>query len=204
MDLLLLLHLQDPQALQRGTDWHAVTGRGGAYAELQASRDWGPGTLRPHLPGQPPTRCWLRAPHRVPGPVDWTPRTAGGCGSFTGRFSRLIPEILVQVLFRIVTRENSPGTLASLGPGGAGSLRQDAWITSLLRTRRKEVIHKGRRCSTATLVSSRNSDYRNVVCSYSTEGKTFSVKLDSQKLPTFLSQDRTGRRLIQPLGSPHQ
>lgn len=117
---------------------------------------------------------------------------------------QLIPEILVQVLFRIVTRENSPGTLASLGPGGAGSVRQDAWITSLLRTRRKEVIHKGRRCSTATLVSSRNSDYRNVVCSYSTEGKTFSVKLDSQKLPTFLSQDRTGRRLIQPLGSPHQ
>ena len=55
---------------------------------------------------------------------------------------QLIPEILVQVLFRIVTRENSPGTLASLGPGGAGSVRQDAWITSLLRTRRKEVIHK--------------------------------------------------------------
>lgn len=111
---------------------------------------------------------------------------------------QLIPEILVQVLFRIVTRENSPETLASLGPGGqAPSDRTPG--SRAFRTRRKEVIHKGRRCSTVALVSSRNSDYRNVVCSYSTE-RRLSMKLDSRRSCLhFLSQGQNREAaVIQP------
>lgn len=69
------------------------------------------------------------------------------------------------------------------------------WITSLLRTRRKEVIHKGDRCWTATFLSfGKSSNYSNVVLSYSAEGMDFSLTLDYQKLP-HLSESGQNRQV---------
>lgn len=95
-------------------------------------------------------------------------------------------------LFHIVTKGTARKTCVT-GSGGPCSIRKDAWITSLLRTRRKEVIHKGGRCWTATLISSGNSDYRNMVCSYF-RGEGFLFKTSLPKAP-YLSESGQRREM---------